>query len=412
MSVKPAPFKHQAYLAKHPILTQNRECIGYELLYRGTTDNQFPQNTTDEKASNDMFLENLSLYGLKAYVGDNLAFVNFSTASLLCELPALLPAKNIIVEIVERTEPTSQVIEHVKKMKDLGFRFALDAFDGEKKWLPLLKEIEFIKLAVLDSVEETIKKYHMLCSCLDNGTKIIVEKVENYQTFELLKQAGVQYFQGYFFATPVMVRHQALNPSKKILVQLISLCAQENLDFKEATQVVMQDIALTTRFLRMVNNISPNSKTKIHSLQQALIYLGEIPFKKMISMFVVSELATDKPSELCRQGVMRAKQCELLVIDFAPDKMFQAYLTGLLSILDAALDTQFDSLIKELNLETEFEDALILKEGLLGHILKAVIANENAQLTDLSRLQQALNINAFWFSCCTEEAMRFSMDVN
>jgi len=411
MAKKTSLLGCKAYLARHPILSKDNECIGYELFYRDSEDNIFPKGLSDEQASTVLFLENLSLYGLYPYVGDSLAFINYSTVSLLEELPGLLNPKQIIIEIVERVELSNELIAHIKDLKDKGYRFALSDFDGKEKWLPILNELSFIKFSATPNLARTIDHFNMLTSCIKSDTKIIVEKVESYETYNQLKLAGVNYFQGYFFAKPEMISHETLTPSKQVLVQLLSLCAQPQLDFLAASEIVGKDIALTTRLLRMVNNVSPNINTPIHSLRQALVYLGELPFKKLISMFVLSELTTEKPTILCEQGIFRAKLCELLIVDIKPDKMFQAYLIGLLSILRAALDTDFKVLILELNLEKEYSDALLGNIGILGDILALVLANETCRLLEIQKYLNKLDIHLDWFSHCTEQAIKFVQEL-
>jgi len=151
--------------------------------------------------------------------------------------------------------------------------------------------------------------------------------------------------------------------------------------------------------------------TPIQSLRQALVYLGELPFKKLISMFVLSELTIDKPTILCEQGIFRAKVCELLIVDIEPNKMFQAYLIGLLSILHAALDTDFKALVLELNLDKEYSDALLNKVGNLGEILALVLANEACNFSETQKYLNKLDIHLDWFSHCTEKAIKFVQEV-
>jgi len=205
----------KAYLARHPILSKDNCCIGYELLYRDSQDNIFPRGISDDQASIGLFLENLSLYGLSPYVGNSLAFINYSTASLLDELPGLLNPKQIIIEIVERTTPSEELLKHVNELREKGYRFALSDFDGNEKWLPLLNKLTYIKFSATKDINKTIENFNMIKSCLKPNIKIIVEKVENYQTYNQLKKSGIEYFQGYYFAKPTLISHETLTPSKK-----------------------------------------------------------------------------------------------------------------------------------------------------------------------------------------------------
>ena len=46
------------------------------------------------------------------------------------------------------------------------------------------------------------------------GLQLLAEKVETHEEFEWARQAGYDYFQGYFFARPVIVRGRKIPAAK------------------------------------------------------------------------------------------------------------------------------------------------------------------------------------------------------
>jgi EAL and modified HD-GYP domain-containing signal transduction protein len=86
----------------------------------------------------------------------------------------------------------------------------------------------------------------------------------------------------------------------------------------------------------------------------------------------------NKPRELFVMSLQRAKYCQLLAqVRGAPN--IDAYFTaGLFSTLDALLDKPFAELVPQLSLADELNQALLERSGLIGEVLTAVIAYEQA----------------------------------
>ena len=65
------------YAARQPILNREKKLIGYELLFRDSLDNVFPNINEDEATSRLIEGSQLSL-GLEDMTGDKPAFINFT----------------------------------------------------------------------------------------------------------------------------------------------------------------------------------------------------------------------------------------------------------------------------------------------------------------------------------------------
>jgi len=58
----------------------------------------------------------------------------------------LLSPETVIIEILEDIEPTEDVIEACKKLKEIGYIFALDDFVFDAKFLKLIEIADLIKV--------------------------------------------------------------------------------------------------------------------------------------------------------------------------------------------------------------------------------------------------------------------------
>jgi diguanylate cyclase (GGDEF)-like protein len=123
-----------------------------------------------------------------------------------------VPTTNIIFEITERKaiEDIMQVVSFVRKLKDEGFRFAIDDFGSGYssfyylKYLPVdfLKiEGEFIK-SLPNSPKDRIFIEGIVNVAKKMGIKTLAEYVENEEVLEVVKDLGIDYAQGYYFGKP------------------------------------------------------------------------------------------------------------------------------------------------------------------------------------------------------------------
>jgi EAL and modified HD-GYP domain-containing signal transduction protein len=287
---------------------------------------------------------------------------------LLDEFPKLLNPEHTVIEIVERTVNIAAVASRIKALKGQGYVFALDDYDGDEKWEPLLALVSYIKI----EAEEPIIKTNMRVKKLKRSyphCKIIVERIETYDQFINLRDAGCDYFQGFFFARPEMLTYSGVDPSKVTVFELLKAIAKESLCFEEIHQRVAKDVGITARILRLANARSNNSNLVITSISQAVVYLGEDVIRQFVRVLAVSDLGIDKPTELTKFALVRARLIELILAETNKNLSQQGYLVGLFSMLDAILDIELATIVKEFTLDKSITDALLLQTGLLGDCL-------------------------------------------
>ncbi|MGO2130582.1 MAG: EAL and HDOD domain-containing protein [Pseudoalteromonas prydzensis] len=371
-----APNLVTQYIARQPIFNADTGIYAYELLYRDSSNNAFPVGTTDGQATGRLFFNALMLIGISKLTANQRAFINLSSDALLDDFPKLLQPDSAVIEIVERAGNIDKVTNRVTALKKDGYIFALDDYDGDDKWEPLLHLVDYIKL----EVEAPIIKTNMLLKKLKRrfpDVKIIVERIETHEQFMILKNAGCDYFQGFFFARPEMLTYHNVEPSKFAVFDLLRCTSRQDLNFDEVHQRVAKDVGLTARILKLVNARSSNQNLVITSISQAVIYLGEDAIRQFVRVLALSELGVDKPSELTKLGLIRA-QFMLLILEPGGKEMAErGYLVGLMSVLDAILNMELDVIAKEFCLGDDLSSALLSFNGMLGTTLQLARAVED-----------------------------------
>ncbi len=121
-------------------------------------------------------------------------------------------AQHIVFEITEREaiQDIGRMNTFIKRLKEVGFKFAIDDFGSGYasflylKYLPVdfLKiEGEFIKSMRKSHIDRIFVK-SMVDVAKGLGIKTIAEYVEDAQTLEILLDLGVDYAQGYYIGKP------------------------------------------------------------------------------------------------------------------------------------------------------------------------------------------------------------------
>ncbi|MCF6440420.1 HDOD domain-containing protein [Pseudoalteromonas luteoviolacea] len=379
------------YAARQPILNINKEVVGYELLFRDGVDNVFP-NIDDVEATSKLIEGSQFNFGLEDLTDSKPAYINFTLETILKGYPTMMGRDQLIVEILETVQPGKRLLAAVQDLKEKGYKLVLDDYKHQKVWRHFYPYIDQIKV---DMLVTSVDEIHELKEAIAPHTHIelVAEKVETYEQYQLALELGFTLFQGFFFAKPEMVQTKALPPSEMALAELLYETSSVDVDLKRITQVFERDVNLSYKLLRYSNSAAFKRRAEISTIKQALVVLGNQELKKFLSLLFASQVASDKPMELIRLSLTRARFCELLAIKHNQMRdTGMAFLTGMMSLMDAILDETMDSVMQKLPLTIDIKDALLQGEGMLAKYLSLVMAYEKANWSDASQLTEQLNL--------------------
>ena len=172
----------------------------------------------------------------------------------------------------------------------------------------------------------------------------------------------------------------------------MNLVNADDFDLTKAADIIGRDTALTILLLQMVNKMAVNSE--ITSIRHAAAMLGQKELKRWINTAVVNELCSDKPSEITRLSLLRAKFAENLASSFElAGKSSELFLMGLFSVLDLILDKPMDEALKLVKVSHEIEDALLSQKGALADVMEFITQYEAANWQEVSRLIVLKNLD-------------------
>jgi len=360
------------FVGRQAIFDHKKNTYAYELLYRHSADNYY-RCSKPEKATSQIILQNHIFGDLTNLCSQKKAFINFDEKSLLEELPLVLDRNEVVLELLESINVTPDVIKVVSALHNKGYTFALDDYDFSPKWEQLFPYISIIKVDREDISFEQITALKNSQLVADKKIKIVVERIETHEQFNMLIQIGIDYFQGYFFQKPEIKVGHFVKPVKLNLLQLFAEIYQQDIDFHNIAEIISQDVSLVNGVLKLVNLETEENRVEISSIKQAVTFLGIDKIKQFTAIITMSNLSSDCNNELLRESLVRGKMMEYISFSPAFSKIKEfAFITGVMSHMGAILNFPPEEIIKDLPLAEEIKTALISHKGLLYEALEIV----------------------------------------
>jgi len=379
------------YAARQPILDKDKNLFAYELLFRDSIDNIFPEIDGDEATSKMIEASKFNI-GISEFTGNKPAFINFTLETLAKDYPRVLTTSEVVVEILETIKPGKQLLSICKDLHKDGYTIALDDYIHQSVWAHFYPYIKIIKIDWQDTTIEQIKEIKEAIIEHDH-IQLLAEKVETYEEYNQALELGFELFQGFFFAKPEMIKAKSLSPSQMAMAELLYQTSKPDLDLSSIISVFQRDVSLSYKLLRYVNSPIFRRRCEISTIKQALITLGSVELKRFLGLIFASNVNPDKPSELINSAMTRAKFCELVALDLkvTVDESI-AFLTGLLSLIDAILDESLESILQKLPLAQEIKDALTSREGVLASLISLVELIEHADWDNTTKVMAELGL--------------------
>ena len=401
----------EVFVARQPIFDRSRKVWGYELLFRSAANQTKFDGTEASSATRQVISNSMLSIGLDKLLRGKHACINFGRDMLLQDWYSTLPKEFTVIELTEDVEPDAEVLAAVRAMREQGYRIALDDFRPGSRMDPLIELADLIKIEMHTPKAEQevmLREFHA------RGIRMLSEKVETDSDYRWGLGAGYDFFQGHFFARPVVMQGRQIPTVKLHCLRLIQEAHRPELDFTRLTALVSQDVSFSYKLLRYANSARFGRGSKITSIRRALVVLGEYGIRKWIAIAALPTIAEDKPGELITQSLVRGRFCELLGEASGQGVEDQAFLVGLFSMLDALLDRPLEDALTELGLAPPLDSVLrgqASEESVLDTIYKLVRRYEMADWPEVERLAGLLGTPPELVGAAYREALPWADEV-
>ena len=338
-------------------------------------------------------LELIQELGTTTLSGGKPIFVSLNNISIFSSLESQCKnANHAPILLIDQTfPPVSMYTDRIRELREFGYHFAIRNLPVHcyEDYAPILSQMDYILIDCqkIDAVKASFyfrKLYPDICICASN--------IPDMETFGKLSPAEtISLFEGTFFRMPVTRGEHKVSPLKINYISLLNLIEEDDFDLTKAADIISQDTALIISLLRLANTRSFNSE--ITSVRVAVSMLGQKDLTRWIQTTVIEKLCSDKPNELMRLSLLRAKFAENLAPVFGMAMRSQElFLTGLFSILDIILDCSMEEALSMVRVSGKIRAALLERTGSLAEVLHFIVKYESAEWQEVSRQLVLKNI--------------------
>ncbi|BEP14271.1 EAL domain-containing protein [Acidothermaceae bacterium B102] len=359
------------YLARQPIFDADLTVRGYELLYRNAPGQERPDA---DQMTSTVLVNALLEIGLDNVVGERTAFINVTRNFLVNDSEVPLNPGRTVLEVLEHVAPDDDVLAGCQRLRDEGFRIALDDFEYTEASARLLPIADIVKIDLLAMGEEAVGT--LVAKCREWPVQLVAEKVETLSQLKLCRELGFDLFQGYLLSRPLTLQQRSVDPARLSILKLLGLLIDPDVDLQAIERIVRMDVGLSYRVLRVAGNGAAHGMFRqVRTVREAVVMLGQRQLRRWVMLMLVAD-ADDTPAEQLALAMSRARMGELIagmVPGLGPDVGFTV---GLLSALDLLLDAPMADAIASLPLDDETREGLVHGTGRLGEVIACIIGFE------------------------------------
>lgn len=393
------------HIGRQPIFDRNMDIFAYELLFRSGEQNS--ANFIDgAKATSTVIINTFTEIGIEKLVGKRPAFINMPYEFLVNPEMISFPPKQVVLEILEDVRVDQELIDRVRELNTAGYTLALDDFIFGEEWRPLIDEAAIVKFDITQLDRSALKEQVEMMQSL--GKQTLAERIETQDEFDELKELNFDYYQGYFFAKPRVIRGKRVPVNKLGLVELLARINEPSVTITALSEMVGADVALSMKVLKFINSPITGLPRRVENIHQAVIYLGMDTLKSWLTVMAMSEL-DDKPEALLNLALTRAKLCQMLAESMPGVDPQAAFTVGLFSLLDTMLDRPMDEVVSSLPFVDSVRLALQERSGPLGNVLSLAIdglestAQRDASVSPIENFG-AMTVNAMHWADSASDA--------
>lgn len=379
-----------------PFFDRNMSVSAYSLFTRKNNFLMNPSLLGSRQFDGAAYVDGLELIqelGTTTLSGGKPIFVSLNNISIFSSLESECKNTNHapILLIDQTFPPVSMYTDRIRELREFGYHFAIRNLPVHcyEDYAPILSQMDYILIDCqkIDAVKASFyfrKLYPDICICASN--------IPDTETFGKLSPAEtISLFEGTFFRMPVTRGEHKVSPLKINYISLLNLIEEDDFDLTKAADIISQDTALIISLLRLANTRSFNSE--ITSVRVAVSMLGQKDLMRWIQTTVIEKLCSDKPNELMRLSLLRAKFAENLAPVFGMAMRSQElFLTGLFSILDIILDCSMEEALSMVRVSGKIRTALLEHTGSLAEVLHFIVKYESAEWQEVSRQLVLKNI--------------------
>ncbi len=386
----------QIFLNKQPILDAQQKLYGYHLSLELAGESE--QNPIDWDGVMKAFCDRVAEHdGMQALVAEKPTFFAAPVEALKEKwLPKMDNLADLSVEVDISIINNKTALSELKEILKTGAKVSVLGYENSEAYKKLLALAKFVKI---DSKEFSPEEAKTVISALKMQQKpTIITGIETEEDFLAYQAVRADFYQGYFFTTPVISGQKELSGSRLAMLKLLAEVNDPDIEFEKIVSTVGSDVGLTHKLLSAINHPSNNIPHVIETLKDAVNFMGLKRLKFWVNMMMLSEV-DDVPKELLATALVRAKFMEdLAEKQGKPEQKDRYFMAGMFSTLNAFLKASMVDIVGQLPLSNEVKIALVDNSGEMGKALFVIRSLEQGNSSVLGNGMDIMQVSSAYMS--------------
>lgn len=376
------------FFVRKAVYDKNRNVLAYEIAFNKQ---ETLSKNLDIEEKRLKFVCNMGTVGLNQFTNNKKAFINFTTISILEEIPDLLGKDNIIVQLNKNIDIDYEMIKSIKKLHNDGFTISYKDVCTYEEIENIAPYLDIVKIDVNKIERKDILS--IISKIKDKKIKLLANNISDEDKLDKAITDGFSMFEGEYFSKPTIVNDKDIAVRNSNRFNIIVELLNEEFDIERVEYIIKSDLSISYKLIRFLNSSTFGFIQTINSIKQAIMLLGRDELRKWLTLIVISEMQVDNNEELVKNTIVRGRFCELLAGKIVPQKKSKAFIVGLFSDLDLFMDKPMQTLVDEIHLEKEVCEALLGEENSIRKILELVKAYEKMDVRKVQAYCEDLNID-------------------
>ncbi|NLW79097.1 MAG: HDOD domain-containing protein [Ruminococcaceae bacterium] len=334
----------------------------------------------------------LKRLGVEPFAGDKRLFVDVTRLMLMANALNDLnidPAR-LIITMPADIQPDAETLAQFEQMRARGYGIALDGLPPDEERSVLMPYVQHLILNYKDrNFAHWLKtaQYRLL------DKTVVITHIPDNDTYAKLGANRNALFTGRFYDQPITQGITTISPLKVNALHLLRQVNEDDFDLQDIAKIIERDPSLSISLMRFINSDAVGLKRKVGSIQSAIAILGQQEVRRWATVAISVSLAEDRPSEVTKLSLVRAKFAEGLATAFELGVFQQSlFMAGLFSLLDVILQKPMAEAIKEVAVDQRVHEALVEKSGPLYPVMELIYAYEHAHWDEATILMVHNNV--------------------
>ncbi|MCL2247678.1 MAG: HDOD domain-containing protein [Oscillospiraceae bacterium] len=324
--------------------------------------------------------------GTEPFAGETELFVDISKYQLLIGMPLSLgiPPEKVVCVVKKEALADNATSAKLGRLKRKGYKLAIEGYPRTMSMDTAVNVFDYVLLSCRHKdFQRELKEIRPYIFKI----RLVITEVPDMESFNKYSGARGVLLSGNFYSQPITKGKTDISPLKINALNLLGQINDESFELGEVADIIGRDPALSISLLRFLNTMNPDRSRKIDSIRNAVAILGQNEVRKWATVAISIGMGEDRPSEITRLSLLRAKFAENLAPTFELAlKSGSLFISGLFSLLDVILQMPLERAINEVAASGEIRDTLLEKKGSLSDVMSLVLAYEQADWHNTSLL--------------------------